>query len=801
MSKTDTDTNISTHHNNLYGNYGNDVHSILNFTMTGMVTKELMNILNSGDTLNSRKIIKLFAIMSLDELRKIIMTSIKKISSLLCENYLSIIKWINENIINNFVFKIMIHAIKFIIKKITFITDKIKTIIYHKKNISLLPVENITTLPVENITSLSTEIDINKSFMKILINYIIKQKNISDIYPLTSYDTICNPKIIVENLEKIKINETWNNIKLEWQDYIMYIENTLSLDFIKIKGKLSFNGNGDSDISNKIINIDNHDFSKIKTLSDLMPESKIKTDMKEFLTIEGIYKAENAIYSTHGLVKIHHYWFNTTKSSNYSDINKEQIFIEYLQTFIPSLNAYSSLVELIYLLNISNNITFFNIKFNITDELIIFNYKIIINQNNIKYFPYDNCILYAKTNNNPVINKILNNRNIGEKFYFIDKKIGNSTSQSQSQNLTSIKFYLKSNKYNTEQLNDKFMEFIEFINSYTEDISIKKPVNSYTIGIQTTIKTEKIKNVEYESYMSQKQTLLDLLSQCKTNDQTSNSVYMNCTMELNKFMAKEVPVEYIEKTIEEKKVVEKLVNEIYKKQDTLYLRKDDMDKLNNSLHMFLEDKDFLDDLGIQHKLGILLHGLAGTGKSSTVNYIATYLKKNIYCVDFKTIKTNNDFMEIINYVNKNCVNGGILTFEDIDTMGDVLYKRVKISEDSLVELCSKIDQDLTLDYILNVFQGSLTPSGFVFIATTNHLNVLDEALYRDGRFDIKIDMKLCDHYQIQSIYKKIMKRQISDELLLKIKEDTYRPVSIIYHIKDYVRSDHSDEFILKPFIS
>jgi SpoVK/Ycf46/Vps4 family AAA+-type ATPase len=118
------------------------------------------------------------------------------------------------------------------------------------------------------------------------------------------------------------------------------------------------------------------------------------------------------------------------------------------------------------------------------------------------------------------------------------------------------------------------------------------------------------------------------------------------------------------------------------------------------------------------------------------------------------------------------------------------------------DLYNSKDTELTLDYVLNVFQGSLTPAGLVFIATTNHLKKLDEALYRDGRFDIKIDMKLCDHYQIQCIYNKIMRRFVPTNLINRIKEDRWTPANIIFRILNYVKSDSRDNdiLILEPFL-
>jgi chaperone BCS1 len=251
----------------------------------------------------------------------------------------------------------------------------------------------------------------------------------------------------------------------------------------------------------------------------------------------------------------------------------------------------------------------------------------------------------------------------------------------------------------------------------------------------------------------------------------------------------------------EKKIKLTEVNEIYKSFDNLYLRQDDKRKLSNILEMFYDNKEIMNEYGIPHKLGVLLYGVPGTGKSSTIQVIATWLKKNIYCVDFKTVKTNKDFLEIVEHVCKHCAGGGILVLEDFDAMGSVMHKRTKSNtSDSTVDLINQENNELTLDYILNILQGSLTPEGFVFIATTNHIELIDEAIYRDGRIDIKIDMKLCNHYQIQCIYKKFIKREVPERLLKRILVDKWTPANIIFRLIHYIKGVHDDDEILEPFL-
>ena len=87
----------------------------------------------------------------------------------------------------------------------------------------------------------------------------------------------------------------------------------------------------------------------------------------------------------------------------------------------------------------------------------------------------------------------------------------------------------------------------------------------------------------------------------------------------------------------------------------------------------------------------------------------------------------------------------------------------------------------------------------MFIMTTNHIKNLDPALVRKGRVDVGIELKSCDRYQIASIYKKIMKQELSPEILNKIPEYKYKPIDIITHILKYYICNMDIDNMMKPF--
>ena len=130
-----------------------------------------------------------------------------------------------------------------------------------------------------------------------------------------------------------------------------------------------------------------------------------------------------------------------------------------------------------------------------------------------------------------------------------------------------------------------------------------------------------------------------------------------------------------------------------------------------------------------YKTGILLWGSPGTGKTSLVKAIASKYNRSIAALNVSNLK-NIDLNKLTQSINYDENRKYIVLMEDIDT----LFLNREDGESS------KDDQAI-INKLLQFLDSNTSPNDVIFIATTNHKERLDEALLREGRFDIKVEVK------------------------------------------------------------
>jgi ATP-dependent 26S proteasome regulatory subunit len=245
-------------------------------------------------------------------------------------------------------------------------------------------------------------------------------------------------------------------------------------------------------------------------------------------------------------------------------------------------------------------------------------------------------------------------------------------------------------------------------------------------------------------------------------------------------------------------------------------KEDVLDKIN----FFLNNKQWYYENGIPYTLGIGLYGPPGTGKTSFFKSLANLTNRHLVILSLKQIKTKQQledaFFEsqynIDNKKNSIGFDKKIIIIEDIDCLGEIVWKRDEEDKKNnnekskknihpndnvgvvlqqliennnnekkdFIELCKpKEDDPITLDDILNLWDGIKETPGRILGISSNHYDKLDPALIRPGRIDITLCLDNCTRNMIRQMYKQFYKSDIDEKQLSKIKDKYYSPAQII----------------------
>lgn len=123
--------------------------------------------------------------------------------------------------------------------------------------------------------------------------------------------------------------------------------------------------------------------------------------------------------------------------------------------------------------------------------------------------------------------------------------------------------------------------------------------------------------------------------------------------------------------------------------------------------------------GIAFKRGHCFYGPPGTGKTTLAKAIALEYKMDVYSVNLRTIRSDEDLTTMFGRIGP----GSILLLEDFDS-----HFEGRESTDP--------ESKVTFSGLLNAIDGVLPLDDVLIIVTTNHIEKLDPALLRPGRIDM-----------------------------------------------------------------
>jgi SpoVK/Ycf46/Vps4 family AAA+-type ATPase len=169
-------------------------------------------------------------------------------------------------------------------------------------------------------------------------------------------------------------------------------------------------------------------------------------------------------------------------------------------------------------------------------------------------------------------------------------------------------------------------------------------------------------------------------------------------------------------------------------KESLAINDNIYDSIIKDIEHFLANKDWFTQKGLPYKLTFLLHGSPGTGKTSLIKVLATHFEKNILSMPISDM-TNKSFRQAISKP----ICNSIILIEDFDSSSATKNRNTKESDTMLNT--SNVFEPLTLSSILNGLDGIEALDGTIIFLTTNHLEHIDPAIFRDGRVDKVIEWK------------------------------------------------------------
>jgi hypothetical protein len=203
---------------------------------------------------------------------------------------------------------------------------------------------------------------------------------------------------------------------------------------------------------------------------------------------------------------------------------------------------------------------------------------------------------------------------------------------------------------------------------------------------------------------------------------------------------------------------------------------------------FPAGEDWYASKGLDWKRGYLLHGPPGTGKTSVIRAMGDRAKADVYIMNLRALDSDEDMSDAFNQLPSKC----IVVFEDIDCMGKVARLRPSAGADpdadpDTASTAATVSATVvggavpfrgsgpSLSALLNQLDGVVGAHGRIVVMTSNHPEVLDPALVRPGRVDLKVHLGLCTAEMLDELQAMFY----PDNPRRSIPPDAYSPAQVV----------------------
>jgi len=179
--------------------------------------------------------------------------------------------------------------------------------------------------------------------------------------------------------------------------------------------------------------------------------------------------------------------------------------------------------------------------------------------------------------------------------------------------------------------------------------------------------------------------------------------------------------------------------------DSVVLDGDIANTLLADARKFTESRAWYRAHSVPYQRGYLLEGPPGNGKTSLTLAIAGALGKDLY-----VLRVADSSGSAFNHIMTTLPEHAVVLIEDVDCV----FKERKNEQRS---------DGITFSEFLNGLDGATSPEGRILFLTTNHPEVLDQALVRPGRIDKRFHLGNATTKQAIKLYRRFFPNLHGDQ--------------------------------------